>query len=71
MAMGPAGGFDSAVDCSKGALTRGGPLPGGAQVCTELQVDWSRTRVDTATFKTISGGLFFGLFLTNVELTSN
>ena len=43
----------------------------GAQVCTELQLDWSRTRVEIATFKTFSGGLFLGLFLTNVELMSN
>ena len=43
----------------------------GTQVCSELQFDLSRTRVDTATFKTFSGSLYLGLFLTDVALMSN
>ena len=35
-----------------------GPL----EVCTQVQFDWSRTRVETAAFKTFSGGLFLGFF---------
>ena len=36
----------------------------GTQVCTELHFDWSRARVETATFKIFSRGLFLGFFLT-------
>ena len=46
-------------------------IPAGAQVCTALQFDWSRTRVGTATLKTFSAGLFLVFCWTSVELMSN